>query len=191
MLLGEGFAVAFSSPDSGAILPGPLHHDPVRGPFGGGFYHICLGWTAWGKIGLGLSSDSSAPDKEEYVFRSYLTSFAAEDVLDARQKAANFALESNRADFEQSCFYSDNPGIVITTAWPIPGEKALIMRLWETSGRSADARISLQTDKKIVNVMRARSDGEPLFGKELGHGERSFRIKMSSGEVATVRLEFE
>ncbi len=182
-LMGDGFAVTFSSPDSGALLPGPLHHDPGKGPFGGAFYHLCVGWTAWGKLGLGI------PDKEEHEFRSFLTSFAAENLVEARKKSAQFALGVKRAEFSFSGVSSDNPQVAVTAAWPLPQEKALIIRLWEVSGNKAEAGVTLKTERRIAGAARARSDGVAFSGAELDHSGQAFRIRMLLGEVATVRVE--
>jgi len=198
LAMGHGFGIAFTSDNSGVILPGPLDKDPVKGPFGGGFQHLVLGWTAYGRAFLG------APQSSRLYFESQLTSFDAQDEAEAKIKAANFS----RSPLQSEVGYIDssNDAILITMI-RLLADGSLLLRLYESSGTGAEAKIRLPAAKAIVSATRARSDGVPLSQGELplvtntfsyrkngseeehtGVETKTFSIKLGPGEVATVRV---
>ena len=180
MLRGEDFAIAFSSAESGAVIPGPLAKDPEQGPFGGEFYHLGLGWTLWGKIGLGADLE------KDVVINSALTSFPAKSDAEAKSKAIQFAWNYLGKRF--SDHIKINPStVLLVNAWP--ENDSLVMRLWESSGQKTDMTVELETGKKLQAVYRARSDGKPL--SSLGFQGNRVPLEINAGEILTLRLEFE
>ncbi|HUT52645.1 MAG TPA: hypothetical protein VM658_04585 [bacterium] len=181
LAMGDGFGVAFSSRDSGAILPGPLDKDPVRGPFGGGFHHLVLGWTAYGHAFLG------APREGDYSFTSALTSFPAHNADEAKAKAARFGRDFIMPLPFSGLFQSSNSAVLAAAVKPLDDD-TLMMRLYETSGAGAETTITIPGTRLLYSASRARSDGEPLAGGELSSDMHSFPILLAPGEIATVRL---
>jgi hypothetical protein len=177
MMRGDGFAVAFTSSDSKVIIPGPIEHDPEKGPFSGEFFLLGLGYTAWGKLGLG--ADLSQPA----VIKSSLTSFAARTDSEAREQAFAFSnyRQPGRAKLDPS-------SVKIVMAWP-EDDHTLVMRLWETSGIDVKAEVKFETSKKIKAAYLARSDGKALSA--IPFQERSFSTPAPAGETRAVRIEFE
>ena len=175
MMRNDDLAVVFTSQDSKAIIPGPIEHDPEKGPFGGEFYHLALGWTLWGKLGLG--ADLSSP-----MFSSALTSFAAKTDSEAREKAFAFShyKQPDRVKIKPS-------SVKIVFAWP-ESDSVLILRLWETSGQRTETTIRFDSSKKIKAAYLARSDGKAL--SRLPFDPDGFAASMQPGEVKTIRLEF-
>ena len=182
LALGEGFGVVFTSDNSGVILPGPLDKDPVKGPFGGGFSHLVLGWTAYGRSFLG------APREGEFSFHSRLTSFAAKDEAEAKSQAARFSLWTGPADIKTVA--SSNSAILVTMMKPL-FDRSLLLRLYEASGAGGETLIILPEAKPGFSAIRARSDGVPLSKGELPVEKNAFSIKLGPGEVATVRVELQ
>jgi hypothetical protein len=182
LALGDGFGVAFSSQDSGAILPGPLDKDPEHGPFGGGFYHLLLGWTAYGHAFLG------APREGEYMFRSALTSFAAKNEIEAKAKAARFGREFTMPLPLSGLFASSNPAALVAAVRPLDDD-TLLMRLYESSGVAQETTITLPGTRLLSSASRARSDGAALPEGKLSSHTNSFSIRLAPGEAATARLE--
>jgi len=180
LALGKGFGVVFTSDNSGVILPGPLDKDPVKGPFGGGFSHLVLGWTAYGRSFLG------APREGEFSFHSRLTSFAAKDEAEAKSQAARFGLWTGPADIKTVA--SSNSAILVTMMKPL-SDRSLLLRLYETRGKEGETEIILWNAKAINSASRARSDGVPLSKSELKVEKNAFSITLGPGEVATVRVE--
>jgi len=176
MMRGDDFAVVFTSQDSKAIIPGPIEHDAEKGPFGGEFYHLALGPTLWGKLGLG--ADLSKPS----VISSSLTSFAAKTDSEAREKAFAFSRnkQPDRVKIEPS-------SVKIVFTWP-EDDSTLILRLWETSGKKTEAAVKLESVKKIKAAYLARSDGKGLA--PISFEPAGFAVAMQPGEVKTIRLEF-
>ena len=180
LMRGNGFAVAFSSRESKAIIPGPLNHDPAQGPFGGEFYHLGLGFTLWGKAGLGANLS------QNLSVHSSLTSFAASSPAAARAKAFGFGRKFNGYLLPAEVEVLPS-SVAMVNSWP-ESDSALVIRLWETSGQKTEASIKLDSSKKIKAAYLARSDGEGLAS--IPSGQNEFSIFMSAGEVATIRLEF-
>jgi len=180
MLRGDDYAVAFTSRESGAVIPGALKPDPVKGPFGGGFYHLGLGWTLWGKIGLGADLEN------EFIIHSALTSFPAQSDSEAREKAARFSWNFNGKIIPRQIQISPASAVLVN-AWP-ENDSVLALRLWETSGRKTDLKIDLNTGRNLKAVYLARSDGKPI--SSLGFQGNSFSADLGAGQVLTLRLEF-
>lgn len=192
---GDGFAVAFSSLDSGVILPGPPGAEPAEIPGAGGFSHLVLGWTAYGRAFLG------APAKGELVFRSALTSFPAADAAEANARAAEFSQKyftgSLAENNHRRKFRASPPAVMITAARPL-SPRSILFRLYESSGNATEAALELWSGRPLMAAGRARSDGAWLSGRELraqlvsSEGEYHFRIplRLSAGEVATVRVDW-
>jgi hypothetical protein len=182
LAMGDGFGIAFSSKDSGVIFPGPVDKDPVAGPFGGCFYHLALGWTAYGKSFLG------APRKGEFTFQSALTSFSANDIAEAKMKAAHFSRIFADVAPPKNLFSSSNPAVLLSAIRPL-NNSAFLLRLYESSGAVGEAAITLPAAHSITSACRARSDGLPISNGNLRTNGNSFSITLSPGEVATVRVE--
>lgn len=178
---GDDFGIAFSSKDSGLILPGPLEKDPVHGPFGGGFSHVAVGPTFYGNFLLG------APRQAEYSCRSALTSFATSSIPDAKARAARFGQEYSTGDFKPMLPRSSNPDIIIASLRKL-NEKTLLFRLYEASGTGGQTTISLPTDTAITHATRARVDGIPEDNGKLMTQGSSFTITLAPGEIATVSI---
>jgi hypothetical protein len=179
---GDGFGIAFSSRESGAVFPGPPEHDPLRGPFGGGFFHLALGWTAYGHAFLG------APREGEYTFHSALTSFPAADLAEAKTRAARFGHSFTAAGAIPDLYISSNPAVLAPSLRPLDDHTFLI-RLYETSGRGAETVIAFPAPRSIKSARRAREDGEPGLEPPLALNGNGFAITLGPGEVATVRVE--
>jgi|GEM_PF-874938 len=183
LAVGDGFGIAFSSKDSGVILPGPVDMDPVQGTFGGGFYHVAVGCTFYGNLFLG------APREEEFIFRSALTSFPANDLPEAKVRAARFGYEYCMGDpFIYASSLSSNPDILITSLRAISAE-TILLRLYDASGRGGKTTITLPGERAIASAFRARSDGLPQKTGGLPVKVNAFKITLGPGEVVTVRVD--
>ena len=180
LAMGDGFGIAFTSDNSGVILPGPLDKDPVKGPFGGGFQHLVLGWTAYGRSFLGALREG------EFTFHSRLTSFAAEDEAEARIKATNFS--RGISPKETGIIESSNVAVRLTMMRPL-ADRSLLFRLYESSGAGGVTKITLPDAKALASAARARTDGVPLRDGGLSVEKNSYSITLGPGEVATVRVE--
>ena len=181
-LLRDGdVAVAFSCRESGILLPGPLAKDPLKGPFGGAFYHVGLGFTAYGKSFL------AAHDDGPFEFHSALTSFAAADEAAARAGAERFGAAHVGLAPLAAAFPSSMPGAVVTAAWPA-GPDALVLRVWDVSGSGVETQVTLPGTAAIKRAVRARSDGK-AEGAQLPVTGRAVRVKLDPGETVTVRVE--
>lgn len=178
---GDGFGIAFSSKDSGVIFPGPMDKDPMVGPFGGCFYHLCLGWSAYGKSFLG------APRQGEFIFRSALTSFPARDQAEARTKAARFGQDFLGTAPPKEFFLTSDPSVLLTNARPL-NDSSFLLRLYESSEAGGEAVITIPPLTSIVSATRARSDGMPLSGGGLQVSGNAFTITLGPGEAASVRV---
>lgn len=180
---GGGFGIAFSSMDSGVVFPGPIDKDPVTGPFGGGFYHLALGWTAYGRAFLG------APREGEYIFRSALTSFPARDLGEAKTMAARFGREFAGLGLLSEVVNSSNPAVIPVMVRPLE-DRVLLVRLYESSGRGGRTTVSLAGPAHISSARRGRSDGLPLERGGLMVVDGSLVIDLAPAEVATLLIEF-
>ncbi len=180
MSMGDGYAVAFSSRESRVIIPGPLKHDPENGPFNKGFYQCAIGWTLWGMLGLGAVAD------RETVFRNSITSFSASRPGEAREKAFIFGWRRN--GYAMPSGVSISPSSVRTVSIRPDGGKALILRLWETSGRKSDARVIFTSGKKVTAAFPARPDGTAISG--IPARSDGFSFSFGPGELRTFRVEF-
>jgi len=182
LAMGDGFGVAFTSDHSGVIMPGPLDKDPVKGPFGGGFQHLVLGWTAYGHAFLG------APRSSEFKFWSRLTSFAAKDEAEAKSQAAQFGRRLGFNAEQVDIIRSSNPAVMVTMLKPV-ADHSLLLRLYDVSGAGAETKITLSEVKTDISASRSRSDGVLLPKGELPTQQNSFSITLGPGEVATMRVE--
>jgi len=181
MLRHDDFAVAFTSRESGAVIPGTLKPDPIKGPFGGGFYHLGLGWTLWGWLGLGASLEN------DVKIHSGLTSYLAKSDSEARDKAMDFSWNFNGKSVSRKI--QINPSSVkLVNSW-LENNSVLILRVWETCGRKAQVQVKLDSAKKLKAVYLARSDGKPL--NNLAFQDNSFFLQAEPGEIITLRLEFD
>jgi len=180
LLKGDGFAAAFASVESKALLPGPLEHDPEKGPFGGEFSLIGLGFTLWGKAGLGADVQRPA------TIHSALTSFAVADLPDAREKAFWFGRKFGGYSMPAG-IQLEPPSAAVVSAWP-ENDSALVLRLWEVSGKNVKAKVKLDSVKKLKQVWLARSDGKSQSA--IPFSDQSFSLPIPAGEVRTVRVEF-
>ncbi len=180
MARGKDYAVAFSSRESKLIIPGTLENDPEKKPSGGAFYHCAIGWTLWGILGLGAIIDG------DRVFHSALTSFPARSLPEARERSFDFGRTSS--GFIAPALVNVSPGRVRIAALRPAGGRALVMRLWETSGAGAEAKISFATQRKVSAVYLARSDGKARA--RIPSVANGFALSFGSGELKTVRVEF-
>ncbi len=180
MLRGDDYAAAFASRESGAAVPGPLEKGPEKGVLGGEFYHLAIGWTVWGKIGLGADLD------RDNWFHSALTSFPAGSDAEARAKAMQFSWSFNQKRISRLIKISP-ASVMLVNAWP-ENDSTLALRLWETSGEKTDLKIELNPGKKLSAVYLARSDGKPI--SKMGFQGNRFSAAMEPGQVLTLRLEF-
>jgi hypothetical protein len=180
MARGDGYAVVFASRESRVIIPGALAQDPEKGPFGGGFFQCAVGWTLWGTLGLGAVMD------RETVIRSSLTSFPASGTEEARERAFAFGWAHNGKEVPGGVALSPS-SVRAVSMWP-DGRRALILRLWETSGRACNSAIDFRTNRMITAAFAARSDGTALA--KIPAGPKGLSMPMGPGEVKTVRVEF-
>ena len=178
---GDGVAVAFSCRESGVVLPGPLRKHPLYGPFGGAFYHVALGFTAYGRSFL------DAHDGGPFEFHSALTSFAAADVAAARAGAERFGAAHVGLAPVAAAFRSSAPGAQVTAAWP-DGPAAVCFRVWDAGGAGGETQVTLPGSVAIKRAERARSDGK-ADGAQLPVAGRSVRVRLDPGETVTVRVE--
>jgi len=141
---------------------------------------LVLGWTAYGHSFLG------APRDGEFTFLSRLTSFAAQDEAEAKTQAAQFGrgFGPEAVDMVQS----SNASVLVSMIRPL-AERSLLLRLYESSGAGGETKITLRDAKALTSATRARTDGMPLLKGELPVEKNTFTIKLSPGEVATVRVE--
>jgi hypothetical protein len=180
LVRGEGCAVAFASRESKLIVPGSLGFDPEKAPGGTGFYHCTLGWTLWGKLGLG------AVMGDETVFHSAITSFDGGDEAYARAAAFDFGRRyggySEIRDIE-----TGNASVRVVSCRPDGGNR-LVLRVWETSGREVKTRLRFKTERKPLRAWTARSDGKALAAVPVGPD--GLTMMMGPGELKTLCVEF-
>jgi hypothetical protein len=156
----------------------------MHGPFGGGFYHLGLGWTLYGHALLGAPRDSGP------LIFSALTSFPAKSEGEAKAQAARFghAFTSTSGSPPSVPALSSDPRILIPVCRPLT-EHFLLLRLYETSGEGAETTISFPAAAAIASATRCREDGAPDEGERLKVAGNGFSIRLGPGEVAAVRVE--
>jgi hypothetical protein len=177
MVQGDDVDIVFNTYDSGAILPGPLNKAPLKGPFGGGFYHLTVGFTAFGSAFLG------AEKNQWHSFVSVLTSAPAADRLHTRLKMSSRLPATEY--LEQ--FISSNPSIQVLSARPF-GDSAILLRVVDLGGEGGESTITLPGTREVWAVSRARSDGRAIDGGVLPSKGRLFVIQLTPAEVASVQV---
>lgn len=151
---GNYYAV-FTSPDAKAIIPEISYS---RDDYG--FYHCCIGWTLWGRLGLGRSLDKKA------VFRSVFTSFAADTKHKAMYYAYKQAFKELGYTAPQSITIS-NSNIIVVWVYPVSNKK-IICGLFETSGLKQEGKLEIAT-QRIKQVYFSTCEGANIrnIGKTL------------------------
>ncbi len=141
---GNHYAV-FVPLDSKAIIPENAYDTTKKG-----FYHCCIGWTLWGKLGLGRSLEG------ETVFRSVFTSFKADTHNMACMKAYQKSFEVSGMDVSR---FIEVKNPAIRPVWLFPHSTSrLTVGLFEVSGTSQRSYVYCSS-KSIKRAYYSTSDG--------------------------------
>jgi len=146
MVKDDAMYALFMTKDSKAIVPESSYSRDSNG-----FYHCCIGWTLWGKVGLGQSL------KDKTVFRSTFTTFSADSINDALAKAYDKSFKEYGYTTSSPVALS-NPAIAVVWMYPITNKKFTV-GLFETAGKLQSTRIDI-TSKQPVAVYYSTCSGE-------------------------------
>ena len=137
MVRDDAMYAVFMTKDSKAIVPESSYSRDSNG-----FYHCCIGWTLWGKVGLGQSL------KDKTVFRSTFTTFSADSITYALAKAYDKSFQEYGYTTSSPVTVS-NPAIAVVWMYPITNKKFTV-GLFETAGQSQSTHISIKSIQPIA-----------------------------------------
>lgn len=106
-----------------------------------GFYHCCIGWSLWGKLGLGRN----LPDT--ITFKSTFTSFTAHTKNEAIATAYSLSLKT--LSYEQpSTITSQNRSVRVVYNQPL-SENSIVVGMYEISGKEHSTALTVSTKRRI------------------------------------------
>ncbi|MEJ5362850.1 MAG: hypothetical protein WHV26_12390 [Spirochaetota bacterium] len=168
---GSQYAV-FVSHDSKAIVP--VKHDDMAG-----FYHCCIGWTLWGKLGLGRDL------KDTMAFKSTFTSFTAQTHNEAIATAYRFSFDE--LGFTQPSFIqTNNAHVAIIYNQPI-SKNTIIIGMFELAGKKQQARCTMNTKRKIQKAYCSDVSGKKI--KPVAVINNSIETALNPHELSFITLE--
>lgn len=136
MVRDDAMYAVFMTKDSKAIVPESSYSRDSNG-----FYHCCIGWTLWGKVGLGQSL------KDKTVFRSTFTTFSADSITYALAKAYDKSFHEYGTI--SSPVTVSNSAIAVVWIYPITNKKFTV-GLFETAGQSQSTHIRVKSIQPIA-----------------------------------------
>ncbi|MEW6526108.1 MAG: hypothetical protein AB1444_05500 [Spirochaetota bacterium] len=168
----EGLQYAvFVSQDSKAIVP--VKDDMA------GFYHCCIGWTLWGKLGLGRDLPGTI------AFKSTFTSFTAQTHNEAIATAYRFSFDES--DFVQPPFIqTNNAHIAILYNQPISQNK-IVIGMYEILGKKQKAICTITTKRKIQRAYCSDVSGKKI--KPVAMKNNAIETTMNPYELLFITLE--
>lgn len=169
----EGLQYAvFVSQDSKAIVP--VKQDDMAG-----FYHCCIGWTLWGKLGLGRN----LPDT--IAFKSTFTSFTAQTHNEAIATAYRFSFDES--GFIQSpCIRTNNTHVAVIYNQPISQNK-IVIGMYELLGKKQQAVCIINTKRAIQKAYYSDVSGKHI--KPVAVKNYSIEITLNPHELSFITLE--
>jgi hypothetical protein len=167
---GSRYAV-FVSQDSKAIVP-------VKDGMAG-FYHCCIGWTLWGKLGLGRDLPGTI------AFTSSFTSFTAQTHNEAIATAYRFSFDE--LGFVQPPFIqTNNAHIAILYNQPISQNK-IVIGMYEILGKKQQAICTINAKRKILRAYCSDVLGKKI--KPVAMKNNTIETTMNPHELLFVTLE--
>lgn len=119
-----------------------------------GFYHCCIGWSLWGKLGLGRTMADTVS------FKSTFTSFSAHTHNEAIATA--YLLSSKTLGYEQpSTITLRNSNVRVVYTQPLSG-KRIVVGFYELSGTKQNTQVLLTTKRPIVQAYHSDINGKKL-----------------------------
>jgi len=164
--------VAFVSDSSKAIVP--VNNDNTEG-----FYHCCIGWSLWGKLGLGRD----LPDT--IAFKSTFTSFRAQTKSEAIATAYQFSFGISGYR-EGAKIRSTNKNVKIIYSQPISDRK-IVLGIFELSGTQQQALLHCNSKKHIIKVYYSDINGKKI--KDLNVADNGIQVVLRPHELLLITLE--
>lgn len=162
----------FASDYSKAIVP-------VTNDNRAGVYHCCIGWSLWGKLGLGRDM----PDT--LTFKSTFTSFEAQTKNEAIATAYRFSFDVSGKQ-ESDIIRSSNKNVIVIYSQPV-SDKKIVLGILELSGTPQQAVLHCNTKKYITKAYYSDIAGNKI--KNLNAINNCIQVVLRPQELSLITLE--
>ena len=144
-----------------------------------GFYHCCIGWSLWGKLGMGRDLPVTI------AFKSTFTSF---DVCSQKEAIATaYRIGFDILGYTQPLSVEPrNSNVRVVYMQPVSVNK-IVIGLYELSGKMQNTQLTVSTKRRVLKAYYSNVNGEKV--KTIQTSGNSICLNVNPHELSFITIE--